>query len=701
MGEKWISRLIAFVMAFLLAFAGVSCLVTGFELNVDLGVVAINILVATVLIIVANSFHWGNLILTVVLALFLNHLWYRQDLEQSLEGLLFWISLRFDGAYNWGVIYWSEQPPFAATLEMALSVATLPAIWAIVWTVIHRAPAFLAVPISALLPAMCFVITNSVPAGWCLFLLCLGLLLLMLTQTVRRQSEKDGNRLIAMLLIPSLLCTGLLFWAVPQDGYSPKFDTPQWLQGLFDIEGLGGAGSGGINPGETVDLSQIGPKWQARTEVMQVKSDRKGVIYLRGQAYDVYNGSTWTVSDIDTTKDAYWPTDNMEAQGNVTITRSIAQRLWYLPYYPQDANLLKNISFGRLEGEVTKEYTIPIMDRADVYSLAKPFSRTDPLVQECLKLPSDTAAEAEKIVKNLSIIPSYHEWNKAQIIAEYISTLKPYDINTGSMPKNEKDFALWFINEAETGYCVHFATAAVILLRAANVPARYVTGYMVDVGEGFAIVEERHAHAWVEYLDRNRGWTILDPTPAQDEPLPTNPTEPTDSTEPSESTEPTESTEPSESTDPSEFTEPTQSTDPGESTLPTETIPGQTQTGKPVDFSWLWDFLLYGLLALAAVGLVAGQYFLRIHLRKKKRRNASTNEKALLDWKEVNRLSRLLKQPVSEELEELAEKAKFSQYTLTAAEIGIFRHRITQLKAMLQSKNWLSRFVLKLVFALE
>jgi hypothetical protein len=138
-----------------------------------------------------------------------------------------------------------------------------------------------------------------------------------------------------------------------------------------------------------------------------------------------------------------------------------------------------------------------------------------------------------------------------------------------------------------------------------------------------------------------------------------------------------------------------------ESILPTETIPGQLQTGKPVDLSRLWNFLLYGLLALAAVGLIAGQYFLRVYLRKRKRRNASTNEKALLDWKEVNRLSRLLKQPVSEELEELAEKAKFSQYTLSAAEIGIFRQRITELKAMLQSKNWFSRFVLKLVFALE
>ena len=55
----------------------------------------------------------------------------------------------------------------------------------------------------------------------------------------------------------------------------------------------------------------------------------------------------------------------------------------------------------------------------------------------------------------------------------------------------------------------------------------------------------------------------------------------------------------------------------------------------------------------------------------------------------------------SEELEELAEKAKFSQYTLTVAEIDIFRNRITQLREVLRSKNWFRRLVLKLVFALE
>ena len=48
------------------------------------------------------------------------------------------------------------------------------------------------------------------------------------------------------------------------------------------------------------------------------------------------------------------------------------------------------------------------------------------------------------------------------------------------MDLDSEDFAIWFLTEADTGYCIHFATAAVVLLRAAGIPARYVDGYVVN-----------------------------------------------------------------------------------------------------------------------------------------------------------------------------------------------------------------------------
>lgn len=696
--EQWTSRLIALAMAFFLALAGVGCIVTGFELNVDMGAVGWNILIAAILIIVANSYRWGNWVLAVVIALFVNHLWHSQDLEESIEGLVYWISVRFNNAYRWGVVFWSAQPPELAELEMALSVMTIPVIWIVVWTILKRRPAFFAVPIAVLLPAVCFVITNTVPATWCLFVLCATWLLLILTQTVRRQAARDGNRLMAILLIPALLCTSVLFWAVPMEEYSPRFDTPEWFLNLFTGNGII---VGGTDPGAAVDLSTIGPKWEARTEVMQVKSSRPGVIYLRGQAYDQYEGTTWSVSNVDTTKDRYWPTKNMASQGQITITTRTEQKLRYVPYYIQNGAWMDKIQYGRLEGEATKEYSFPIMDRVGGDNLNSAVFQ-DELVAQCQQLPDSTSQRAKQIVKEIGIGPTYSDLKKAQIISEYVSNLVKYNTQTDAMPKDQEDFAIWFLTEAESGYCVHFATAATILLRASGVPARYVTGYMINVGSGFGIVEQRHAHAWVEYLDENHGWVVLDPTPVSDGPDVTEPTEP-NPTEPSESTEPTTPTSPLESTEPTESqpTEPTVETNPSESTVPDESRPvnGQAMTQK--DWSWLWNILKYTALILGPIILIAGQYFLRIGLRKRKRRKGDTNQKALEDWKEVNRLSRLMKQPVSEELEELADKAKFSQHTLTAAESGIFRHRITELRKMLQSKNWFSRFVLKLVFAIE
>jgi hypothetical protein len=65
------------------------------------------------------------------------------------------------------------------------------------------------------------------------------------------------------------------------------------------------------------------------------------------------------------------------------------------------------------------------------------------------------------------------------------------------------------------GFCGHYASAFVTLMRAANVPARVVTGYLGGewnpVGE-FMEVRQADAHAWAEVWLQGRGWTRIDPT---------------------------------------------------------------------------------------------------------------------------------------------------------------------------------------------
>ena len=52
----------------------------------------------------------------------------------------------------------------------------------------------------------------------------------------------------------------------------------------------------------------------------------------------------------------------------------------------------------------------------------------------------------------------------AAAIADYVRQSASYDLMTDRMPADQTDFAIWFLEEGTTGYCVHFATAATMLL---------------------------------------------------------------------------------------------------------------------------------------------------------------------------------------------------------------------------------------------
>ncbi|WP_374662202.1 transglutaminaseTgpA domain-containing protein [Inhella sp.] len=73
----------------------------------------------------------------------------------------------------------------------------------------------------------------------------------------------------------------------------------------------------------------------------------------------------------------------------------------------------------------------------------------------------------------------------------------------------------WF--DRRSGFCEHYASAYVVAMRAAGVPARVVTGFMgadpLTVDDWY-LVRNSHAHAWAEYWQEGRGWVRSDPTGA-------------------------------------------------------------------------------------------------------------------------------------------------------------------------------------------
>ena len=74
-----------------------------------------------------------------------------------------------------------------------------------------------------------------------------------------------------------------------------------------------------------------------------------------------------------------------------------------------------------------------------------------------------------------------------------------------------------FLTTSKRGHCEYFATAAALLLRAADVPARYCVGFAVmemDMKRDEFVIRGTHGHAWTRVWDDSTGtWIDFDPTP--------------------------------------------------------------------------------------------------------------------------------------------------------------------------------------------
>jgi hypothetical protein len=90
-----------------------------------------------------------------------------------------------------------------------------------------------------------------------------------------------------------------------------------------------------------------------------------------------------------------------------------------------------------------------------------------------------------------------------------------YSLWKGERPRHETVLEEFFLR-SRTGHCEYFATATVLLLRAAGVPARYAVGYSVQEWSRLErrwIVRARHAHSW-SLVQVDGAWRDVDTTPA-------------------------------------------------------------------------------------------------------------------------------------------------------------------------------------------
>jgi transglutaminase-like putative cysteine protease len=74
-----------------------------------------------------------------------------------------------------------------------------------------------------------------------------------------------------------------------------------------------------------------------------------------------------------------------------------------------------------------------------------------------------------------------------------------------------------FLFESRRGFCEHYASSFVTLMRVAGIPSRLVTGYQggeINPLGGHLVVRQSDAHAWAEVWLSREGWVRIDPTAA-------------------------------------------------------------------------------------------------------------------------------------------------------------------------------------------
>ncbi len=115
-------------------------------------------------------------------------------------------------------------------------------------------------------------------------------------------------------------------------------------------------------------------------------------------------------------------------------------------------------------------------------------------------------------------------YDKAKAVEQYFNQNGfQYQTQDIPVPEDDQDYVDQFLFESKIGYCDNFSSAMVVLLRAADIPARWVKGFTagqpgtnpsVSTPEGMSsyLVTNGNAHSWVEVYFPETGWVPFEPT---------------------------------------------------------------------------------------------------------------------------------------------------------------------------------------------
>jgi len=639
------------------------------------------------------------------------------------------VSLLFAQRVSWGLVL-QYDPELTLVREgavtrlfliLALALLALMLGWAVV-----RARRWWLVVVLTLPPLLPGLLADLYPdwpafmalaACWCTMLLC----------DLCRWAAPSGRGKLTLTVLPCVAAAlAAITLAFPREGYT----RPQWaldmqveLDSVYNrladflsrFDGPFGGRVTYVGEAEEADLTQAGPLRYTGRTALQVSTDYDGRIYLRGSSLAVYENGVWTALP-EGAYDEYDPPDSvgtlapfplyfpaLTATGDTTaytVTVDNVGRVGscvYAPYHLlvqelEEGGMLpvEDSYLARRSGQWT--HTISFAERtppgqtsssggngeAVVKFTASPFPRTNEsysryrefVYRHYLGVPEELRPSLERLLLENGVHGPANAGpidpaGTAREIAALLDRLCEYDTEAPAAPEGT-DPVEYFLTQSRKGYCMHYASAAALMLRAMGLPARYVSGFTAECASGQrADVPDRAAHAWVEVWIDNFGWYPAEVTPAAAfewyEPGPLASFElPSEPIWESEEPEPT----------PTSFQEPGPEASERPSGGPQD--PGGQEPGGGLVLA----ILTAAAKALAAAAGVFALLWLGQFLPKKYRagqlNGPDHNRAALTAYGYLLRMRRWGGR-MDERAVELAQKARFSQHILTDEELGELR----------------------------
>ena len=265
---------------------------------------------------------------------------------------------------------------------------------------------------------------------------------------------------------------------------------------------------------------KLSDRIMVRVDTHGEKLDRP--LYLREVSYNNYGYGVWTnfqhtLRLIDPLPQGrYWIINDQIAGNNrIAISFYMDAQKAIIPV-PMGLNSISKVSAIEIEHSPYGSLSMELNPGWVKYEASFDNEHIDdaPPSKDDLEIPPVYQKELDRLVDQLGL--------EMQAPAQRVETVKKFfaDNFVYSLTQTERyprgKYLSKFIFETRKGHCEYFATATSLLLRAAQIPTRYVVGYAIDEYsplEGQYIGRARHVHSWVlAFVDNH--WQMIDTTPS-------------------------------------------------------------------------------------------------------------------------------------------------------------------------------------------